>query len=84
MARVTPPDGNEAAQLAGRGVYRQPYLVRGKWEYVAISSRGEQVAVRWVRVGLDPAEAERDLWDELNEADPIAVHLTPPFLRLVD
>lgn len=70
--------------LALRGVYAQPYLVRGRREFYAVASSGEQVASRLVGRFEDPSSAIAELWEELNEADPIAAHLTPPWLRLVD
>lgn len=51
---ATPPHGAEAFRLAPRDVYWQPYLVRGCWEYVAVNSRGEQIAARLVGVVLEP------------------------------
>lgn len=81
--RHTPPEGAAAFPLAGRGVYAQPYLLHGRREYYAVSSTGEQVAVRLVNEGADPAPFISDLWDELNHADPMPSHLAGPVLRLV-
>lgn len=77
------PDNN-AFPLASRGVYAQPYTIGGRREFYAVDSRGEQVASRLVRNATDPKRAISELWDELNEADPVPAHLTPPSLYLVD
>ena len=69
--------------LALRGVYAQPYLVKGRREFYAVDSRGEQVASRLVPDTEDPRDAISDLWFELNTSDPLAAHLRPPSLRLV-
>lgn len=70
--------------LADRGVYRQPFLVRGMWEWVAVDSRGEQVASGLIAKGRDPSSLISRLWRDLNEADPILPHQEQPsFLRLI-
>lgn len=69
--------------LALRGVYAQPYTIRGRREFVAVAASGEHVASRLVGVHENPAPAIADLWAELNEADPILPHQRPPSLRLV-
>lgn len=77
-SRLDPEDG-----LASRGVYEQPFLVKGCREFVAVSSLGELIAARLVKPGRSPARAEGELWEELDEHDPVQAHLTPPSLRLV-
>jgi hypothetical protein len=74
---------SDAFPIAERGVYCQPYTIRGRREYFAVDSRGEHVAARLVREGRDPAQAIAELWDELNEFDPISPHALPPSLRVV-
>lgn len=69
--------------LAARGVYCQPYLINGRREFFAVDSRGEQVAVRLVRNGQDAKSVIADLWDELNEADPVPIHHRAPSLSVV-
>lgn len=69
--------------LAARGVYCQPYRVNGRREFYAVASNGDLVAVRIARDGQNAAPIIADLWDELNEADPISSHLSPPSLRLL-
>jgi hypothetical protein len=69
--------------LALRGVYAQPYTIRGRREFVAVAANGEHVASRLVGTNEDPAGAIADLWAELNEADPILPHQRPPSLHLV-
>jgi hypothetical protein len=70
--------------IALRGVYAQPYTIRGRREFVAVAASGEHVASRLVGQHEDPRDAIADLWAELNEADPILHHERPPSLRLVD
>ena len=67
--------------IVARGVYCEPYRRHGHWEYYAVDSHGDWVGTRSVRDGRDPASAIRELWDELNEADPITS--SPPSLRLL-
>lgn len=69
--------------LAARGVYCQPYLVNGRREFYALSAAGELVAVRLARREQSPEAIIADLWDELNESDPISPHREPPSLRLL-
>lgn len=66
--RHNPPARNESL----RGVYIQPYLVKGHREVYAVDSHGEQVAVRYVKKGQDTRPAEIALWGELDELDPAA------------
>lgn len=73
----------DSYELAARGVYEQPFLVRGLREFVAVDSRGWQVSARLVPPNKNSARAERELWEELDELDPIPAHLQPPSLRLV-
>lgn len=73
---------DEDFPIAARGVYCQPYLVRGRREYYAVDSEGEQVASRMVPKGRDPKPWVADLWAELNEIDPIMPHDRGPVLRL--
>lgn len=69
--------------LAMRGVYAQPYTIGGRREFVAVAGSGEHVAARLVGNHEDPTAAIAQLWEELNEADPIMAHERPPSLRLV-
>lgn len=74
----------DAFPLALRGVYAQPYLIGGRREFYAVDSRGEQVAARLVHMNADPEPVIAELWDELNEWDPIPTHLRGPYFpRLV-
>jgi hypothetical protein len=72
----------DAFFLADRGVYCQPYLIRGRREYFAVDSRGEHVASRLARDGRE-GRVIAELWEELNEVDPISHDVAPPYLRMV-
>lgn len=78
--RTSPPQS--AFVLVERGVYVQPFTVKGCYEIVAISSRGEQVAVRYVKEGRSTRTAESELWADLDELDPTLPHLRGPYLHL--
>jgi len=69
--------------LASRGVYEQPFLVKGCREFVAVSSTGEMIAARLVRRGGSSARAERELWEDLDELDPVPSGQRRPALHLV-
>lgn len=69
--------------LASRGVYAEDFTIKGRRGFYAVDSAGEQIAYRTVPKGRDPALTIAELWDELNEADPIPAHVEPPSLRLV-
>jgi hypothetical protein len=68
--------------LAARGVYEQNWRVRGCREFVAVDSRGELLAARLVKQGRSSARAEDELWQELDEHDPIGVRTVPLALML--
>lgn len=78
-----PSQSDELEHLAARGVYEQPFLVKGCREFVAVDSTGSMIAARLVKRGSASTRAERELWEELDLHDPIAPHLTPPELRLL-
>lgn len=87
VLRTAVPSGSirmtDTFPLAARGVYAQPFTKGGRREFIAVDSRGEQVASRLIRSSVDPDSAIAELWEELEQADPIPSHLTPPSLRLV-
>lgn len=69
--------------MAGRGVYVEDFVINGQRGFYSVNSLGELVGYRTVRHKKDPSGAIAELWDELNEADPISPHDVSPLLRLV-
>lgn len=64
--------------LARRGVWTLPLLSHDGYPVlVAVDSQSRNVARRTLRPDVDPAAAERELWEQLDAVDPI------PRLRLV-